>query len=1283
MALPPSMLEKVIKDLPDNFSMKAASVPNTLMKAGVKAEELKFANLGLEDYAKNNTTEKLYKTDLLDSLAKRSDKQDVVVTKEGQGIDYGNININGKPNGNYEEHVYTFGLGTNDFKYTSPHFPEEPQYLAHARTDVLDINGKKARTILEIQSDFHSADRTGISKEDYNKAQDIVSRQEIDTNTSPEDASFLKSIGIDDPTNAMSYLDTVKIKPTVAAPYATNLNRKILERQIQTSIEQGAEYTAIPISGKGVAPLARSEAVQNQYETSIVNTAKKVAAEQGLTVTEETASQPISQAVKNILNTVNINSINPLVLKPQLSSGNIQSDTVKLFEQLGMTPGTNPKAWLKATEEGQALNEVVNKASGKIGELEVLKSDPVNYLVIHHPEGTKTGFKLYEAATPIVAVGAAYKALTSGYKEDEVANYLETKQGYSKEDASAFTSKVKKAIDAGYTVEQVQEHLAKRDVTIADEKSVSTQVDSSHVLRPFTEKDAMQKVDEFYRTKKPRFTEEQIKQTTHYPRQEERKPSGSLTDPKDLEQTRLDIKSAQNARDFVASQEILNPPLHTMMDEIQAWSFGGTKAKFVEQENEFQKQRVIDLAAKQGFEFNFDPENNKWLIKTEDGWADATPTVSIVAAKNFGAWSLGMAGAIRGGQIGAEVPVPHPALKGLSIAGGGIIGGAVGTVVGSEIDYLFEAADKSVDLNAKVQLNRTINAAQQSVIWDALGLAAFQSPRAVRSIVGQVKAAKATTTKFFDKTDAIDQALADTMFVNKDEANQLVTMLNKYSDVPGMSDTSKRVAASVLTQPGGEGVVKAIARLDPLASRAIAKTIDSRAQDILATANNLSDKNLGKLVSEDLNNYVNDTKKFYGDVKLEAAKAPLAEVWQFNLDKVAVEPMLAKFKENVSLNIEDIGMRAKYLARIRKIQTTTLTRNFNDLLELRQLVNDFKYNSNITKPQDYDRVNSVLSSIDTAVTQGAKEVIPESDKWLNDFAQAKFQYAQMKTVQSNVMFKALTKPGIDYDRTVSALTKYITAEDSTFTDVVAKLPNSTRAKVEGSVLKALTDKYTAGAVGNERAIHFPQLSKALDGVNFTTPEARKFKMALQDMAEVFRNDVPLSTVSGSLVPPDDVSILATSLTGVAKRNFVQKIVNFALRQVEPNTSKMVRLAADVLEKPLNTKSMKDLMAELDGKIDISAEAKELVTKAAQEQAQKGEIGMPKLLFYGNGKTLSTKGTGEPVKIAAHRIASIEQAMKIAEANGIGRSDTALIDAALVDAGYKAVQYGADKIRVLQ
>ncbi|UOF80206.1 hypothetical protein [Caudoviricetes sp.] len=1282
MALPPSMLEKVIKDLPDNFSMKAASVPNTLMKAGVKAEELKFANLGLEDYAKNNPTEKLYKTDLLDSLAKRSDKQDVVVTKEGQGVDYGNININGKPNGNYEEHVYTFGLGANDFKYTSPHFPEEPQYLAHARTDVLDINGKKARTILEIQSDFHSANRAGVEKDTFNMLDNLAKKQENGSDLTTQEYGTLQSLGLEDSTDLGHYLATTKVKPTVAAPYTTNLNRKILERQIQTSIEQGAEYTAIPISGKGVAPLARSEAVQNQYETSIANTAKKVAAEQGLTVTEETASQPISQAVKNTLNTINTNSVNPLVLKPQLSSGNIQPDTVKLFEQLGMTPGTNPKAWLHATEEGQALNEVVNKASGKIGELEVLKSDPVNYLVIHHPEGTKTGFKLYEAATPIVVVGAAYKALTSGYKEDEVANYLETKQGYSKEDAATFTSKVKKAIDAGYTVEQVQEHLAKQDVTISDEKSVSTQVDSSHVLRPFTEKDAMQKVDEFYATKKPRFTEEQIKQGTHF-NPIRTGPSGSLKDPKDLEQTRLDIKSAQNARDFVASQEILNPPLHTMMDEIQAWSFGGTKAKFVEQENEFQKQRVIDLAAKQGFEFNFDPENNKWLIRTEDGWADATPTLPMVAQKNVGSITLGIAGAIRGGQIGAEVPVPHPALKGLSIAGGGIIGGAVGTVAGSEIDYLFEAADKSVELNAKVQLNRTINAAQQSVIWDALGLAAFQSPRAVRSIVGQVKAAKATTTKFFDKTDAIDQALADTMFVNKDEANQLVTMLNKYSDVPGMSDTSKRVAASVLTQPGGEGVVKAIARLDPLASRAIAKTIDSRAQDILATANNLSDKNLGKLVSEDLNNYVNDTKKFYGDVKLEAAKAPLAEVWQFNLDKVAVEPMLAKFKENVSLNIEDIGMRAKYLARIRKIQTTTLTRNFNDLLELRQLVNDFKYNSNITKPQDYDRVNSVLSSIDTAVTQGAKEVIPESDKWLNDFAQAKFQYAQMKTVQSNVMFKALTKPGIDYDRTVSALTKYITAEDSTFTDVVAKLPNSTRAKVEGSVLKALTDKYTAGAVGNERAIHFPQLSKALDGVNFTTPEARKFKMALQDMAEVFRNDVPLSTVSGSLVPPDDVSILATSLTGVAKRNFVQKIVNFALRQVEPNTSKMVRLAADVLEKPLNTKSMKDLMAELDGKIDISTEARELVTKAAQEQAQKGEIGMPKLLFYGNGKTLSTKGTGEPVKIAAHRIASIEQAMKIAEANGIGRSDTALIDAALVDAGYKAVQYGADKIRVLQ
>jgi NAD(P)H-dependent FMN reductase len=162
-----------------------------------------------------------------------------------------------------------------------------------------------------------------------------------------------------------------------------------------------------------------------------------------------------------------------------------------------------------------------------------------------------------------------------------------------------------------------------------------------------------------------------------------------------------------------------------------------------------------------------------------------------------------------------------------------------------------------------------------------------------------------------------------------------------------------------------------------------------------------------------------------------------------------------------------------------------------------------------------------------------------------------------------------------------------------------------------------------------------------------------------------------------------VSTLSTSTTAAAQVALTNKLYNAARRLISDGSAKMIYKAAEALQKPLNTKSMEELVKATEGVVNIEPEYRAFMEAAAREQAEKGDIGAPKALFYGTGKLLSTKGSTAPIKIPLHRIASIDDWMKIAEADGVARSDTAAMDAKLIDMGYKAVQHGADKVRLLK
>lgn len=1245
MPLPPSKLSEVIEGLSDDFSMKARTIPGILKKAGVKEEELKFAKLGLPNPAEGKAVEAWSKDQLKAADAARTDKHDVIVKKGTKDTDYGSVNVK-NPTEDYEERIYTFGISPKEggeALFRSEHFPADTQnYLAHTRIQPMDINGKKTRTILELQSDLHAANRkaNGIT----NDALSSIDRDIAKINSGDE--SLIKYYG--DKETALTKLEEQKQQLQaqniqVNAPYQESITRKLIEREIFNAVDEGALHSAIPISGKGLSTLHRSPEIQTMYENQVKNTAIKIATQQGLPYKTEVieGNKELANSLQKQVDALTVDSSNTDALAAIVMAGRgaNQVELVNLARRYSKGEFTPEQFKLFAS-----------------GAIAKIKADS-EYLVIDHPKGTKLNMNLY--ASPVATSGAAYLAYKAGYSEEEVASHLVEKQGYSPEEAKDMATKTKQAMDAGYSQEEITQFFASKEVT---------EPQSDQVNKPPAPAEALAKP----------ISPEQAAQMTH--------KSQALDYAYYNRVYEATTTTAQNAKELVASQEVLRPAMVSSVQQAKAFvGYDNKTNELVAQKTTEQRQHIINFAAQKGVQLEYDPNTVGWRVMTEQGWQEANPSMWEGVKKASGEISASIAGAYAGMKYGRNAGIlAFPEVAPVSGAAGAILGaglgGALGAAAGSELDYVYEAMTNNAEMDAAVQQRRMINAAQASLLYEVIGGLALKTPSAVLTLTKSAKELPGKISNKINSSASIDNALATTMFVNRDEADDLVRIMERYGEVPGKTDLDKRVAAAIYSLPGSEGVASAVARVDPLASRAIARTIDLRAQDVLKASENLTDENLAKLVQQDLKNYEDDVKNFYTSVKMKAAETPNATNYQFNLDKLAIDPVL----QSLQKNIDDPRVMEKFLLQVSRIQNFSSSRDFNDLLELRKVVNNFKYNTKITSAKDFERVNDVVKGIDSAIEEGASKIMPNSTEWLDSFKQANLQYAQMMNVKKNVLYKTLMKPGQDYDRTVSSLTRYITAEDSTFMDVVAKLPSHTKAKVEGSVINSLTEKFTAGMPGGERAVYFPQLSQALDGLPLTTPEARKFKGALQEMAEVFRNDVPLASVTGSLRPPSDTAILTSDLLAATKRSLASKVFNYAKRSIGSDSSKLIYKAAEVLENPLNTKSMKELMEALDGKINLDAEAQALLTATAKEQSEKGFVGAPKVILYGNGDVLSAKaGNGPKQTIALHRIATIEQATKIAESQGINPADTKLLDAALASLGYKAVQQGADKVRVLK
>jgi len=893
-------------------------------------------------------------------------------------------------------------------------------------------------------------------------------------------------------------------------------------------------------------------------------------------------------------------------------------------------------------------------------------------------------FTMY--STPVGGAFVAYKAYQAGMSEEQVHEQLRAHK-FDAEDIAEIDRRVnviRQGVAAGKTEEELRTMMEGREPKANLQSSEPAKID----FKGSVDKDIIKGGGYAYNMSEEgaAFSNYQTNPATGtsmfggY-------DISKLKDPKVAAyDTLVDPNSAMTPQELVSNMRVLYP---TMVSDayttIPGW-FGNQEAKQrYDHARESSRERMKVLAKEYGLDLVWSKDDpvagSRFLVATEQGNVDITPGLWEDLKKSSGEIAGGVAGGIMGAKTAAAAappvaPIIGPFSKPAAGFLGGMAGGAVGAMVGSQIDYLSSAIKLQEEMEAQAIAYRSLNAMEAGVIgdtvaWPALKMLGFgwRGIKNAKDLVmgGNPKGAY--------------EAIKDITFLDDAQADEIVRQFERHSQLEG-TPIEKRIQAITLSQPGMQNLVEAAGSLHPKASSTVSNYVLTRGEDVLARTADLSDEQVPRMLVQDLQNYVLDTKDAYATVKAQATQTKNAQNFDFDFEELAIQPVL----DSLSSKITDPTVKARFLLQMERINNMSESRTFGDLIELRQTVNDFLFNKRIVKADDQATLRTVVDEIDEAIRSGAGSVVENPEKWLKDWATVRADYSRMKGVEKTAMYRAMfDKNGkvrpIQPATVVKALGKYITSLDGSFEEVMAMMPTKSRQLYEGAVVDALAQRFTDGADSGMRATHFPLLADELSKISLTTPDARAAKTALMEMAEVFKNDVFLARSSGQINIPKFQSFLTADPVVRAKFEVASGVFNFVKSKFPGDANKklaLVRMTAKLLDKPLDNKLLNDVMAEVYDDVNMTKAIQDMQQAVAKDRMKQLDVGTPKVRIYKNGKFT---GTGNFNTVPQHRILTIAQAKEIAEANAL-TLDSKSLDAVLKQHGYLAIMQGTDRVRML-
>ena len=619
---------------------------------------------------------------------------------------------------------------------------------------------------------------------------------------------------------------------------------------------------------------------------------------------------------------------------------------------------------------------------------------------------------------------------------------------------------------------------------------------------------------------------------------------------------------------------------------------------------------VSNKLKSEGIDSFIDPDSGEVMMRDKSGVVSEVDSSMIAGITNskgeFAGAIAGAAAGARGGAIaGAAVGAAFPPAEAISIPVGTIAGGIMGSMAGASagrgIDLAINAKKLSEDLTAKMYMSQMVEAGIFDGAVSVIGGSAIKL--GAKGYKGIIKSYRYLT---HGNPNGAFKALKENLNITDDQAKEMIANWEKLNKTkaPGGSFQEQAIGIVSQTGQGAETAVKSAAAQHERVATVVKQSIDARAKGVQRAVDTVADENVGKFVREDLKTYQDDVKAFYDVIKKQGAEAIDGTDFRFDLEKLAIAPVMKNIEKRLSNPIA----RERFLSYAARIESASSDRTFSGLLELRAAVNDFKYSKTLSTP-DLEALNTVINKIDGQIGKAVRQYMPNNGKtWMENFSKAKSEYAKMKQLQENSLFRIVNRPGATEHSIQQALSRYGSDKDvdaEVFNQLVERLSASTRAKVEGAAIRNLVNKNTFGDAANLQAVDFPQLAEDLKGLNINTSEARNLVNVINEIAKVYKNDAVLSGLAGKTQIKQQ-AILSSSIGGMAQMAFVRSVWNAIYKYAPTHGARNLALISRVsklLQNPLHARTADEILKEIPK--EAQPEMRSLIKELQVEAAKKG------------------------------------------------------------------------------
>lgn len=589
---------------------------------------------------------------------------------------------------------------------------------------------------------------------------------------------------------------------------------------------------------------------------------------------------------------------------------------------------------------------------------------------------------------------------------------------------------------------------------------------------------------------------------------------------------------------------------------------------------------VSEKLKKEGIDSFLDPDTGEVMMRDKDGLVtevDSSIMNNLFDSK--GETGGAIAGAITGASMGARGYAAGPIVGTVTTAGGALIGGAMGAMAGRGVDLAINSKALSEELSAKLYTSQMIEAGIFDGVLSVVGGTAIKSIGVAGK--GVMKAFKYFT---HGNPDGAYRALKENLNITDDQAKEMVSNWENLNNTKAKGTFAEQ-AISVISQTGrgAERAVQQAASEKERIATIIKQSVDERAKGLLRAVDTVADDNVGAVIRKDLKAYETDVKSYYGAIKNQAADAIDGTDFRFDFDKTAIKPVLA----NIEKKLSDPTMRDRFNMFATRVAAASQDRTFSGLLETRAIVNDFKFSRSGLSPRDIEALNTVINNIDGQVGKAVKQYMPDSSKqWIENFSTAKSEYAKMKQLQTNTLYRLATRKGATEKNIQNAISRYgedKSVDSETFNQLVEKLPPNARFKVEGAALKNLVNKNTAGSSADYQAVHFAQLADDMKSLNIGTPQVKNLAKVIDEIAKVYKNDQALAGISGRSLARDSGQSIATTAEGKIKQGIVNTVWRGIMRYAPTENARNLALVHNVekmFKDPLHAKTADDLLKQI-------------------------------------------------------------------------------------------------------